>query len=178
MRRGNLHRFIAAPVAVVLFAACGAGRETAPAASAEGRQPSSELVQRMTGLSHLPRVESPEALSRSMARHYPREFIGIRPKTLVLVDVRVDEKGRVLEVTPVNRPANASENVKMVLVDEVPGSNTPVARSYEAAYDQAFGPAASAALRDVRFQPALRDGRPVPYTLRMTVEFKSPEQAS
>jgi hypothetical protein len=122
----------------------------------------------------MPQLETPEALTRSLARHYPRELAGVRPATLVLMDVRLDEKGRVLDAVPADRPAGVSETVSMVLVDHVPGSNTPVERVYQAEYDQAFGPAASAALRETRFKPALRNGQPVPYTLRMTVEFKSP----
>jgi hypothetical protein len=122
----------------------------------------------------MPQVETPEALTRSLARHYPREFTGVRPATLVLMDVRLDEKGRVLDAVAADRPAGGPETVSRVLVDHIPGSNTPVERVHEATYDQAFGPAASAALREMRFNPALRNGQPVPYTLRMTVEFESP----
>lgn len=177
MRWRNLHRLVLAAAVAVLSTACGTGRDAAPVAAAEGREPASGAAQRLSGLSHMPQVESPEALTRSLARHYPGELAGARPATLVLVDVRLDETGRVLDVMPVDRPARGQENVRMVLVDQVPGSNTPVERSYEAEYDQAFGPAASAALREMRFKPALRDGQPVPYTLRMTVEFRAPGQA-
>ena len=160
--------------AVALLAACGDGRDPAPAAGGE-RPPASEEVQRSTGLSHMPRPENPAALSRSLARHYPRELAGARRRTLVLVDVQLDERGRVLDVVPVDRPEGVPANVSMVLEDPMPGTGGTVERAYEGTYDIAFGPAARAALREVRFQPALRDGRPVPYTLRMTVEFTSPE---
>lgn len=178
MRPLILHRLIFAFALTAVLAACGNGRDAPPVTAEEGRAPASEVAQRMSGLSHVPEVESPEALGRSLARHYPAEFADVRPATLVLMDVRLDEKGRVLDAVPADRPARGSENVSMVLVDHVAGSKTPVERVYKAEYDQAFGPAASAALREMRFKPALRTGQPVPYTLRMTVEFRSPVQAS
>jgi hypothetical protein len=169
--------FVLASATAAVLAACGDSRDPIPAAAAD-RQPASEQVQQMTGLSHMPRPESVDALNRSLARHYPLELAGVRPRSLVLVDVQLDEQGRVRDVRPVDRPATAPSNASMVLVDEVPGNNTPVERAHQGTYDATFGPAARAALREVRFQPALRDGRPVPYTLRMTVEFTSPQQAS
>lgn len=178
MNFADYRRPVLAASAAALLAACADGRDSTPAATAQGRQPASEMAQRMSGLSHMPRPESLDALNRSLARHYPREFAGIRPRTLVLVDLQLDDKGRVLEATPVDRPAGEPANVSIVLLDEAPGNNAPVEHTYQAAYDPAFGPAARAALRDVRFQPARRDGRPVPYTLRMTVEFTSPANAS
>ena len=172
MRRSDFHRLVLAST-IAGLGACGDARHT-PAATVADRRPASEQTQQVTGLSHLPRPASPAALTRSLARHYPRERASVRPRTLVLMDVQLDEQGRVLDATPVDRPATAPSTVSMVLLDEVPGSGTPVERAYEAAYDQSFGPAARRALREVRFQPALRDGRPVPYTLRMTVEFTFP----
>lgn len=38
-------------------------------------------------------------------------------------------------------------------------------------HDPAFGAAARSALREVRFHPATRDGRPVAFRLRMSVRF-------
>jgi outer membrane biosynthesis protein TonB len=169
--------YVLASALAAVLAACGDSRDPLPAATAD-RQPASEQVQQMTGLSHMPRPESVDALNRSLARHYPRELAGVRPRSLVLVDVQLDEQGRVRDVRPVDRPATAPSNVNMVLVDEVPGNNTPVERTYQGTYDSAFGPAARAALQEVRFEPAMRNGRPVPYTLRMTVEFTSPQHAS
>jgi hypothetical protein len=37
--------------------------------------------------------------------------------------------------------------------------------------DPAFGPAAEGALMETRFTPAMRDGQPVPFTMRMTISF-------
>lgn len=111
-------------------------------------------------------------MNRSLEEHFPREFIGVRPSTSVLVDVAIDENGFVKNVTVVDRPAVTS--TKVVLLDRVPGTNTEVARELPTIYDTRFGPAAIAAMKEARFHPARRDGRPVPFTLRMSVEFTSP----
>lgn len=174
----EIRHFSQAAFAIVMAAAlagCGNARDATPAASVQGRQPASETAQRMSGLSHMPRPENAEALDRSLARHFPHELARGRARTLVLVDVHLDAQGRVLDVTPAARPAGAPETVSIVLTDYVPGSSTPVQRTQNGTYDPAFAPAARAALREVRFQPALRDGKPVPFTMRMTVEFISPD---
>lgn len=164
---------LAIALAAVL-AACGDAPETAPPATAD-RQPAPRHVQQMTGLSRMP-LPDVDALTQSLARHYPAELVGVRPRSLVLVDVQLDAEGRVIGVHPVDRPARS--NVKMILVEESSGTNAPVERPFQGTYDAAFGPAARAALREVRFEPAMRDGRPVPYMLRMTVEFTSPQLTS
>jgi hypothetical protein len=161
----------------VMLAGCGDGRSVpagADAVALQGRPAASAAVQEMAGVSHLPVPVDFTDMRRSLARHYPRQFVGVRPRTSVLLDVRVDEKGFVREVAVVDRPAGADEQVKVVVLDRVPGSNTRVAREVESTYDPSFGPAAQAAIKDVRFRPALRDGKPVPFTVRMTVEFTSP----
>jgi hypothetical protein len=61
-----------------------------------------------------------------------------------------------------------------VVLQKVPGTRQVVERELNATYDPAFGPAAQAALKEVRFLPAIRHGAPVPYTMRMTVEFTDP----
>lgn len=163
--------------AAIMVAACGDGRAVpagADAAALQGRPAASTAVQEMAGVSHLPVPVNFADLRRSLARHYPRQFVGVRPRTSVLVDVMVDEKGFVREVGVVDRPAGTDEQVKMVVLDRVRGSNTKVAREVESAYDQSFGPAAQAAIKDVRFHPAIRNGKPVPFTVRITVEFTSP----
>ena len=165
-------------VAVSTAAGCeGEGSRSSEALSTnvqQERRPASETARRLTGLSHMPAPVDGDALDASLRKHYPREFIGIRPRTAVLVDVKLDERGRVGDVVVVDRPPSLPDNVSMVILDKVPGSNVPVEREYSTTYDSAFGPAARAALKEVRFQPAIRDGRAVPYTLRMTVEFTSP----
>jgi hypothetical protein len=147
----------------------------ADVAALHPRSAASAHVQKLTGLSHLPVPQSEDALLRSLTRHYPRQFVGLRPRTAVLVDVTVDEKGFVRNVAVVDRPPDAAgQQVRMVVLDRAPGSNTEVAHEVATPYDQAFGPAAQAAIGEVRFHPAMREGRAVPYTLRMTVEFTSP----
>jgi hypothetical protein len=169
---------LAAAVAGIL-AGCGEARDVAAAGTqAQLRRPASREAQQVTGLSYLPRPASAAALTQSLARYYPRELVGIRPRSLVLVDVQLDEQGRVLDAIPVDRPTSGPSNVSIALIDESPGNNVPTQHTYQAAYDPAFGPAARAALREVRFEPAIRDGQPVPYTLRMTVEFISPDNPS
>jgi hypothetical protein len=161
---------------VVVAAACDqrGAPAGADASALQGRPAVSAAVQEMAGVSHLPVPVNYTDMRRSLARHYPRQFVGVRPRTAVLVDVMVDEKGFVREVAVVDPPSVSPGQVKMVVLDRVPGSNTRVAREVESTYDQSFGPAAQAAIKDVRFRPALRDGKPVPFTLRMTVEFTSP----
>jgi hypothetical protein len=154
--------------------ACGNERD----ASATGTvavtasTPASEQARLASGLSHIPRPANLEAFNRSLARHYPREFIGVRPSSSVLVDVTINKKGFVENVAVVDRPAVTTS--KAVLIDRVPGSNTEVIREAATVYDTRFGPAAVAAVKEARFHPARRDGQPVPFTIRMSVEFTSP----
>lgn len=164
-----------AAVAVVAAAnGCGSEREApaTAAAAVEIHQPASDLAREASGLSHLPRPQSLEALNRSLAKHYPATLIGGRPRTSVLVDVTLDENGVVKRVAVVDRPAVTTSRV--VLLDDAPGGKGDVLREHATIYDASFGPAAVAALNEVRFHPARREGRPVPFTLRMSVEFTSP----
>lgn len=134
----------------------------------------SAAAQERTGLSRLPTPAEPGALTAALRRHYPREFIGKRPRTAVLVDISVDERGRVRDVAVVDRPAGAPTTLRAVLTDHDPRTGKDVTREFTTVYDAAFGPAAQEAISEVRFRPAIRQGRPVPFTLRMTVEFSSP----
>lgn len=172
-----LLRVVAAVLLSAAAAGCGPDRDLLPAGTdavaQAARQPASLQAQRATGLSHLPRPLNLDALNRSLARHYPAQFVGLRPQTAVLVDVSLDATGLVRGVEVVDRPGQPA-NVRKVMIERPAGSNSDIQREHRTTYDQAFGPAAAAALREVRFHPALREGRPVPYTLRMTVEFTSP----
>lgn len=166
---------------VLALSACGQDERQSAALStgaARERAPASRQVQEATGLSHLPAPESQEALAASMRRHYPARFIGVRPRSAVLVDVDVSEQGVVRDVRVVDRTGMDDGDVRAVLLKKVPGTNQVVEREVRTVYDAAFGPAAQAAVREVRFAPALREGRPVPYTLRMTVEFADPASRS
>jgi hypothetical protein len=139
------------------------------------RRIASPKLQELTGLTHLPLPADDALLGASLRRHYPRDLITQRIRASVLVDVRLDERGIVQDVravSPVSLPNSADEH-RMVVRERVNGQ--VVEREVTPTYDFRFGPAAEAALREVRFLPALRDGRAVPHTLRMTVEF-SPSQ--
>ncbi len=168
-----LSRVVTILILAAATSGCGTDRDARPSATGAValREAASDQARKASGLSHLPRPENFNALRRSLARNYPSEFIGVRPSTSVLVDVMLDERGFVRDVAVVDRPAQAPD---VALIDKVPGSNLEVVREYPTTYDASFGPAAVAALKEVRFLPALREGRPVPFTLRMSVEFTSP----
>jgi hypothetical protein len=171
MSSSSISRFLASLVLAAGLSSCGTDRD-APATAANAlRTPASEQAQAATGLSHLPRPQNPEALRQSLARHYPKERAGVRPSTSVLVDVSLDANGRVQNVAVVDPPPAATASVALI----EPGSKGEVQRAMPATvYDPAFGPAAAAALKEVRFHPARKDGQPVPFTMRMSVEFTSP----
>lgn len=142
--------------------------------AAESRGQTSPMIQQLSGLSHLPAPASTSALNASMRRHFPRHLAGVRARTAVLVDVAIDAHGRVGDVHVIEPSSVGGDNVRAVVLEKVPGTNQLVEREVQATYDAAFGAAAQAALREVRFLPALRGGRPVPFTMRMTVEFADP----
>ena len=167
----QLHRFSLCAVLAVACAACGGDERVGVSVEAERRPVSAQLA-KYTGLSHLPVEEDGAAFDASIRRHYPREMLRAGRGGDVLVDVRLDESGRVLDVDVVEERRTAADEHRIVVVGKAPGSNTEVQREVRLNYDpDTFGPAAEAALREVRFRPALRDGKPVPYTLRMTVRF-------
>ncbi|HEV3049463.1 MAG TPA: hypothetical protein VGX50_04105 [Longimicrobium sp.] len=158
----------------VAVSACENGRDASAtgAAAVAASTPASEQARLASGLSHLPRPANLEAFNQSLARHYPRELIGVRPSSSVLVDVTINKNGFVENVAVVDRPAAPTS--RAVLIDRQPGSNTEVTREAATVYDNRFGPAAVAAVKEARFHPARRDGEPVPFTIRMSVEFTSP----
>jgi hypothetical protein len=170
----QLHRLSLCAVLAAAGAGCGADERVGVSAAAE-RRPVSEQLAKYTGLSHLPVEEDRAAFNASIRRHYPAEMLRAGRGGDVLVDVRMDESGRVLDVDVVEErrtTVGSADEHRIVVVDKAPGSNTEVQREVRLNYDpDTFGPAAEAALREVRFRPALRDGKPVPYTLRMTVRF-------
>lgn len=161
---------------LILAAASGCGTERgAPGSATDAavvRPAASEQARKASGLSHFPRPQNFEALNGSLARHYPKQFIGVRPSTSVLVDVMLDERGFVKDVAVVDRPAAPAS--KVAFIEKAADGTAEVVREYPTTYDNSFGPAAAAALKEVRFHPALRDGRAVPFTIRMSVEFTSP----
>lgn len=171
----------ALPFAAVMIAcsACGEQSSDAPGApnseALQSRRPVSEQVQQLANVSHLPAPANREAFAATLRRHYPAQFVGVRPRTAVLVDVEINASGIVEDVRVVDRSGmDESGHVQAVLQQKVPGTNQIVEREFNPTYDPAFGPAARAALKEVRFHPAIRNGQPVPFTLRMTVEFTDP----
>jgi hypothetical protein len=126
-----------------------------------------EELRRMTGVDRLPVFADREALRRSMARHHPPALRDAAIGGSVLADVRIDAFGGVEAVTIVPRPAEV--RAAMVL-READGTE----RAVHPHDDPAFAPAAEAVLRETRFTPAMRDGQPVPFTMRMTISFDRP----
>ena len=157
---------------LVLGAAACENEQSGVTLDQASRPGTSAALREATGLSHMPVPADKGALDASLRRHYPREQLGRTHGASVVVDVDLDEHGLVRGVRALPPPVAAPGTTNQIVVlDKAPGSNTPVQRAVNLTYDGAFGPAAEAALREVRFRPALRDGTPVSYTLRMTVEF-------
>lgn len=124
-----------------------------------------ERLRELAGVDRLPMFVDPGELDRSMKRHHPADLRAAGGS--VLADVEVDAEGRVRSVTIVPRPSTA--HMTMVL-QEADGTT----RTVQPGDDPAFGPAARAALMETRFTPALLDGHPVPFTVRMTLTFDPP----
>jgi hypothetical protein len=123
-----------------------------------------EQMRQISGVDRPPLVRNPAAFKARIQQAYPTDQ---RAPGSALVDVRVDEAGHVASVTPIDRPAGARAEL---ILEQRDGSQRPVAL-----YDHpSFQAAAVRALRDVEFSPAVRDGLPVPFTLRMTVLFDPP----
>lgn len=137
------------------------------------RFPASEQARTATGLSHLPVPVDERAFDASLRRHYPPALLEKKVAGSVLVDISIDEKGLVRNVDVVDRAAH-TPNVGMVLVDKDPRTGVTVEREAVPSYNSAFGSAARAALREVRFEPALKNGQAVPFKMRMTVAFQPP----
>jgi hypothetical protein len=126
-----------------------------------------EELRRMTGVDRLPVFADMDALRRSMARHHPPALRDAGIGGSVLADVRIDALGGVEAVTIVPRPAEV--RAAMVL-QKADGTE----RAFQPHDHPAFGPAAEAVLMETRFTPAMRDGEPVPFTMRMTISFDAP----
>jgi outer membrane biosynthesis protein TonB len=121
-------------------------------------------LRRTAGVDRLPAFADTDALRGAMRRHHPPALREAGIGGSVLADVDIDAHGTVQSVAIVPRPAGVRASMVLQAAD---GTE----RIVHPADDPAFGPAAEAALREMRFIPALRDGRPVPFTLRMTIRF-------
>jgi outer membrane biosynthesis protein TonB len=162
--------------ALVLAAACSdmpreAPRDTPPdpSAAVAGRRPIPAALRAHTGLSHLPEPADRTEFAARLESHYPAQFRAERVSGTTLVDVHVDDQGRVGEVEVIQRPVTPHQDVTAVLLDR---DGSP--RVMKLNDQPEFGAAAQAALRETRFLPALKDGKPVAFTLRMTVQFDPP----
>jgi hypothetical protein len=118
----------------------------------------------------LPRLLNAPELAESMKRHYPAALRGQGGAGSVLVNVSIDEQGRVTGVTALPAPTLQARGLKGSRPDL---AGLPAEAATPASTVQ-FGGAARAALGTARFSPAQLDGKPVPFTLRMTVRFSDP----
>ncbi|HEX8453609.1 MAG TPA: energy transducer TonB [Longimicrobium sp.] len=158
---------------ILVAAACteahpGDARDTPldPSPSTAGRRALSPEVQAHTGLSHLPEPVDQAELAARLRKHYPGELRAQGVSGSALLDVHVDAQGNVGEVDIVSRPIGPEHPTHRAVLQEQGGT-----RVLELNDRPEFGAAAQAALRETRFQPALKNGKAVPYKLRMTVQF-------
>jgi outer membrane biosynthesis protein TonB len=123
-----------------------------------------ELLRQTTGVDRLPAPADRKAFMASIASHYPAVFRSAGIEGSALVDVAIDEGGSVYSVQIIQRPLAPRTIMVLRKPDGTERRVTP-------RDDPAFGEAAAAALKGVKFEPAMRDGQPVPFTMRMTVNF-------
>jgi hypothetical protein len=128
-------------------------------------------LRQIAGVDVLPRLLNGSELAESMKRHYPASLRGRGTAGSVLVDISIDEHGNVTDVAPQPPPAMVARALKGSRPDL---ASLPVEAATAASTAQ-FGGAARTALNTARFSPALLDGKPVPFTLRMTVRFSDPD---
>jgi outer membrane biosynthesis protein TonB len=128
-----------------------------------------EALRALTGVSELPAPLDKAALNAAMHRHYPPSLRERGVAGFVLVEVDIDETGVVRDVDVVTPPAASGSTRTVRVTRRADGSEQQEEMDY--AHDPAFGPAAKAALREVRFSPAKRDGRPVAFKMRMSLRF-------
>lgn len=158
-----------------LLCACGERGESAGGApilssnrriAAEHRMTPDQL-RAMTGVDRLPAPSDKAAFMAALASHYPASHRATGESGSALVDVAIDDAGKVASVEIIQRPTGTNT---ILVLRERDGTERRVTPQD----DPDFGAAAQAALRTVRFTPAMRDGKPVPYTMRMTVTFDPP----
>ncbi|MBD0318938.1 MAG: TonB family protein [Gemmatimonadetes bacterium] len=174
MARGHLV-LIGALLAGACSDAPGAGSRDAPfdpSPTTTARRAVSPEMRAHTGLSHLPEPSNTAELAALLKRHYPAQLRAQRIAGSALLDVHVDAEGRVVDVDVVKRPGTAGHQTHRAVLEDRTGTHV-----LEINDRPEFGAAAQAALRQTRFQPALRDGKPVAYKVRMTVQF-APESES
>ncbi len=129
-----------------------------------------QALRAMAGVSQLPKPADKAAFLAAVNRHYPNKLRAAGRTGFVLLDVTIDETGGVQKVVVVPTPPGPVHHAVLIRRDasgrEV---QEPMA---DGESDSEFGPPAEAALREVRFTPAVRDGVAVPFTMRMSIQFK------
>jgi hypothetical protein len=126
-----------------------------------------DQVRQLSGVDRLPDVVDKAALREVIAANYPEEMRPDAVSGSALVDVLIDSQGNVGSVTAIDRPGGIRS--AMILQDKAGTQRTVTLNDHPQ-----FQAAAVRALESVRFTPAMLDGKPVPYTLRMTVTFDPP----
>ena len=159
-------------VALALLTGCGDSEGTAQPTGADRQlvaeqRMTPEQLRRMTGVDRLPAPADRGAFVASISKHYPRAMRSAGVGGSALVDATIDATGSVSAVEVVQRPFSPRT---IVILRDADGTERRVAPQD----DPLFGAAARAALREVRFTPAMRDGQPVEYTMRMTINFDPP----
>lgn len=124
-------------------------------------------LRRTAGVDRLPTFTDTDALRDAMSHHHPPALREAGIGGSVLADVAIDARGKVESVAIVRRPSE----VRVAMVLQAADGTERILPPDD---DPAFGPAAEAALREMSFVPALRDGQPVPFTMRMTIRFSPP----
>lgn len=137
--------------------------------------PASRRVQTATGLTRVAQPRDLGALNAKLEASYPDPLRRQGRSGAVLVDVSVSADGVVRDVEIVNRPPEwAGQRVRAVAVSTDPATGRRTEKELPRDYDNAFGPAARAALLETAFVPALKGDDPVESIVRMTVRFGTP----
>ena len=128
-----------------------------------------ELLRARVGVSQIPRPADQAAFLAAVKRHCPAALREQGRTGFVLVDVAVDATGAVEAVTAVPSPRGPPPAAVVARRDAYGGEVHATLGGIES--DPELGPAAEAALREVRFTPALRDAVAVPFMVRIGIQF-------
>lgn len=124
------------------------------------------MLRELADVDVLPRLINPAELTESIRLNYPVELRKQGVRGVALVDVSVGDDGSVQQVSIATPPENVRS--RLVLGGRVQDQTE---RSASSAHAAEFGTAAQSALQAARFSPAKRDGKDVPFTMRMTIAF-------
>ncbi|HEX8904712.1 MAG TPA: energy transducer TonB [Longimicrobiaceae bacterium] len=129
-----------------------------------------EALVALAGVSALPKPIDPAALPAAVRRHYPPALRDRGVRGFVLVEASIDEHGSVTAVEVIPSPGGPAHRAVLISHDQATGAESR-RTMMGGDSDPAFGEAARAALGEVQFSPAMRDGHPVPFKLRMSLHF-------